>query len=93
MFEQEGRSKSISHIMPDNVGFMSATSWEGQWLNKDNPFVKTYKVNRQIKKLVRDKDHQYLVEKAKKRIISKMQQTTIVPFGTTSKRELSVDLK
>ena len=46
-FDEEERSNSKPHVQPEYVAFQSSTAREGQWLNKDNPFVKTYKVNRQ----------------------------------------------
>lgn len=46
-----------------------------------------------MKKQMADKAHQYQIEKAKKRILKEHQATVTVPFGTTSKRDLSVDIK
>lgn len=50
--EEEDDQASLEqpfHIPPPNeesYGFLSTTAREGQWLNTDNPFKKTYKENR-----------------------------------------------
>ena len=76
----------------EGYGFMSATTREGQWLNKDNPFVKTYKVNRtECAKTSQMKFRKNRIDEIRSKIFKNADSVT-APFNTSAHRSKSSDV-
>lgn len=82
------KSQFRTNIFRNDLGFMSETEREGQWLNSvDNPYTKQYnKLKPNISQLLYEK--QKRIEKIRdKRVKTDKQASKSIPFNTQATRE------
>lgn len=82
--EEESEISKLNHPEHQNQGFLSTTTREGQWMNRENPFAKTYKLNSASHSRYKIKEKHNRIQEIWNKVF-RSEERNAPPFNTSGK--------